>query len=457
MLEGLGVERLEDLFADLPAGQRFPTIDYPDGLQAALSEPEALGHLSSLARLNRTPADGPWFLGGGCYHHYIPAVIPAIIGRGEFLTSYTPYQPEVSQGTLQALFEYQSQLSELLGMAVVNASHYDGATALAEAVLMARAVKPGRILVPDSLHPGYRAVVDSYLAGLGGQLEEYAGSPMAVDLNEAASRTDPIAGLAALSAVVVQWPDFLGQLWELEGLADRVHAAGGLLIIHADPIMLGLVRSPGSLGADIVTAEGQAIGIPMSFGGPALGILGCTPALIRRLPGRLVGQAFDKQGRRGFVLTLSAREQHIRREKAVSNICSNQGLMALSACIYLASLGPAGLRQVGQLCREQAWTVAKRIQAVPGFAVPALAAGSGVCPHFFKEFLVRTPRPAEDLIQTIRRNHQIEAGLPLSRLLDESRRAGSRHELLVCATELTSASDIDRLLAALAQPDRRPV
>jgi glycine dehydrogenase subunit 1 len=335
-------------------------------------------------------------------------------------------------------------MSEILGMAAVNASHYDGATALAEAVLMARAVKPGPVLVPAGLNPAYREVVDSYLAGPGGEATVYEGSPLAANF-----------GTGGLSALVVQWPDFLGQLWELEGLADRVHAAGGLLIVHVDPIMLGIVRSPGSLGADIVTAEGQALGIPMSFGGPALGIMACTQALVRRLPGRLVGQALDRQGRRGFTLTLSAREQHIRREKAVSNICSNQGLMALSACVYLASLGPAGLEQVGQLCRERAWEAASRLAALPGYAVPALTAGSPVCPHFFKEFLVRTPLPAEEAVQAARRSHDVEAGLPLSRVYPAGSRPGADHELLVCATELTTAEDIEALAAALAEAGRR--
>ncbi len=448
MLERIGVKGIEDLFQDIPADRRFPDLQYPAGLTTALSEPEALRHLGKLARLNHTPADGPWFLGGGMYHHYIPAVVGAITSRGEFLSSYTPYQPEVSQGTLQALFEYQSMMAELTGMAAVNASHYDGATALAEAVLMALKLKPGRVLVPTGLNPLYREVLDSYLVGTVATTVDYPASPCSAELG--GSDASP------LSAVVVQWPDFLGQLWELEGLAETVHAQGALLIIHVDPIMLGLLCSPGSLGADIVTAEGQALGIPMSFGGPALGIIACTQALVRRIPGRLVGQAFDHQGRRGFTLTLSAREQHIRREKAVSNICSNQGLMALSACVYLASMGPVGLAEIGQLCRERAWEAAQGIAALPGFSVPALDSSSGMCPHFFKEFLVRCPVPAAEMVQAIRNNYRIEAGLPLIRLVDSAKRSGASHELLVCATELTSHEDIQCLLTALANPHRRP-
>lgn len=443
MLDRIGVADLADLFLDIPPDQRFPQLDLPP----SLSEPEAAAHLRSLAKQNRNSLDGPWFLGGGLYNHFIPAVVGALTSRGEFATAYTPYQPEVSQGTLQALFEYQSMLSELLGLPAVNASHYDGATALAEAIMMAfhaaggsNAPTPARVLIPESLNPGYRAVIDTYLTGTKITLIEYAGHPFSA-ISQA---SQPIA------ALVVQSPDFLGNVWELDGLAGAIHERGGLLIVHTDPIMAGIFHAPGSQGADIISAEGQALGIPMSFGGPSLGIMACTQALVRRLPGRLVGQAFDAKGRRGFALTLSAREQHIRREKAVSNICSNQGLMALSACVYLATMGPQGLRQVAELCWNRSHMAAEKIAAIPGFSVPALSNEPGYSSIFFKEFLVRTPIHAEELISTIRENTGIEAGLPLSRILRPGKRTDADRELLICATEMNDLQQIDALTTALA-------
>ena len=321
------------------------------------------------------PRRSAWFLGAGAYYHFIPAVVPAIASRGEFLSAYTPYQPEVSQGTLQAIFEYQSMAASLLGMEVVNASHYDGATALAEAVLMAYNAAGGagtrdRVVLCADIHPEYKDVLRSYLSAYSARVEETALPP-----EGAAALAD-----ASTFCVVAPYPGFSGAIGDLAAAAAATHAAGALLVVQADPIMCGLLKSPGELGADIVAAEGQALGNPMCFGGPFLGMMGAKAGLVRKLPGRLVGQARDAAGRRGFVLTLTAREQHIRREKAVSNICSNQGLAMLQACVYLAAMGRSGLRAVAELCWNKSHYAASLIAGIPGFAVRT--------DRFFKEFLV---------------------------------------------------------------------
>ncbi|MCA1949201.1 MAG: aminomethyl-transferring glycine dehydrogenase subunit GcvPA [Treponema sp.] len=429
MLHRLGLLSLEDLFTDIPEEHRFPALN----LESGKSELEVLRELAGIANANAHGDSYLWFLGAGAYDHFIPAVVPALASRGEFLTAYTPYQPEVSQGTLQAIFEYQSMVAELTGMDAVNASHYDGATALAEAVLMGLKNTEGhkRILLPQGLHPEYKAVIKTYLSAFECIIEEYEGSPAAAA--SALSQPD-------LAILVASYPDFFGSIPDLSGAAEAVHAKGGLFAVHADPIMLGLFKSPGAWGADIVTAEGQSLGNDLNYGGPFLGIMGTTNALIRRLPGRLVGETRDAQGRRGFVLTLVAREQHIRREKAVSNICSNQGLMALRSCIYLAMMGKAGLREAAELCWHNAHFAAQKVAAIPGFSVkPGL---------FFKEFVVHTPLPAEVLAEKLYRNH-IVPGLPLSRYFPER-----THELLVCATEKHSRSDIEDLATALTEASR---
>ncbi len=429
MLHKLGVVSAEELFEDLPARLRYPKIDLPDGI----SEHETLRELTALAAANATADDYRWFLGAGAYDHFIPSVVPYLASRGEFLTAYTPYQPEVSQGTLQAVYEYQSMIAELTGMEAVNASHYDGATALAEAVLMALRGDPDRrlVLLPEGIHPEYRAVLDTYLAAVDVRLATYAGRPAAV-----AAASEP----GELAALVACYPDFFGRIPDLAGAAEAVHGAGGLFIVAADPIMLGLFKSPGAWGADVVTAEGQSLGNDLSYGGPYLGVMATTNALVRRLPGRIVGEAKDARGRRGFVLTLVAREQHIRREKAVSNICSNQGLATLRACIYLASMGKAGLRRAAELCWHRSHYAARRIAALPGFSV---ADGA-----FFKEFVVRTPIEAEILAERLY-GRRIVPGLPLSRYFPER-----KHELLVCVTETCSRADIDDLAETLREEAR---
>jgi len=423
MLAAIGVKSVEELFADIPEAKRFPKLDLPKGL----SELEVTREIEAMAAKNVTASTCAWFLGAGSYNHFIPAAVGALASRGEFLTAYTPYQPEVSQGTLQAIFEYQSMAAELFGMEVVNASHYDGATALAEAVLMAynHGGERKKVFLPEALHPEYRGVIETYFAAFDVQFVAYEGGPA----NAAAD--------SATSCVVASYPDFHGQIHDIKAGADKAHAAGALYIVHVDPIMCGILKSPGELGADIVTAEGQALGNAMNFGGPWLGMMGVTAKLMRKLPGRIVGQAQDHEGRRGFVLTLTAREQHIRREKAVSNICSNQGLVMLQTCIYLALMGKGGLAKVAELCWNKAHYAAAEIDKVPGFKVEG-----GV---FFKEFVVRTPVPAAEIVEKLSRRC-IVPGLALSKY------DGARtHELLVCATEMSTKSQIDLLVSSLKE------
>ncbi|MGQ9516008.1 MAG: aminomethyl-transferring glycine dehydrogenase subunit GcvPA, partial [Anaerolineae bacterium] len=345
MLAVIGVESVDDLFYDVPKELRYPQIDLPE----PVSEMEILRELQEMSEANVNLLHTPSFLGAGAYFHFIPSVVDAIISRSEFYTAYTPYQPEVSQGTLQAIFEYQTMICMLTGMDVANASHYDGGTATAEAVIMAVAVGKGkrrRIVVSPRLHPEYVQVVRTYVQGMN---IEVVG-----DENPHAS-LEEIAGLidSNTAGVIVQVPDFLGTIEDygtLQALADKAHQAGALFIVAAYPIALGLLKPPAEYGADIVLGEGQSLGNPLSFGGPYLGFFACKEEYVRRMAGRLVGQTVDTQGRRGFVLTLSTREQHIRREKATSNICSNQGLNALAAAVYMSALGKQGLRKVAELC-----------------------------------------------------------------------------------------------------------
>lgn len=423
MLAAMGKKDVEELFADIPAKKRFPPIDLPDGL----SELEVLKEIESLASKNLTAGKAAWFLGAGAYNHFVPSIVPALASRGEFLTAYTPYQPEVSQGTLQAIFEYQSMAAELLGMAVVNASHYDGATALAEAVLMAWKTDESRpkILLPKDIHPEYRDVIATYLSSFDIRIADYEGAP----------ENAPVDGETA--CLVAAYPTFSGEIHALGAAAQRAHEAGALFVVHADPMMCAILKSPGAQGADIVTAEGQSLGNSMNYGGPFLGMMGATAKLMRKMPGRIAGEARDRDGKRGYVLTLTAREQHIRREKAVSNICSNQGLVMLQTCIYLAAMGSGGLKTAATLCHDKAHYAASLIGAIPGFKVGTKT--------FFKEFLVSTPTPAEDIFARLVRRHVVP-GLPLSRY-DASR----THELLVCVTEMNTRAEIEKLARMLKE------
>jgi glycine dehydrogenase subunit 1 len=416
MLGALGLPGIESLFADVPEKHRFPDLD----LDLPLSEPELLRQLQEIADRNNTPALS--FLGGGVYHQFIPSIVDALSSRGEFLTSYTPYQPEVSQGTLQATFEYQSMVSRLIGMDVVNASHYDGSTAVGEAVLMALRIarKQNTIVLGPSINPEYSSVIRTYLSAFDVSIIscDVDTNPVDVELPE------------DLACLVVQVPDYRGRIHDLAGLADRVHASGGILIIHTDPIANALFRTPGQWGADIATAEGQSLGIPVSYGGPYLGILGCRTEHLRKMPGRLVGMTRAADGSRGFVLTLNTREQHIRRERATSNICTNQGLMALRAAIYLAAMGPRGLKQVAELCYHRAHYAAARIAELRGFDVQSDR-------PFFREFVVNTPENATKLVGRMA-DQNVAAGIPLSDT-----------ELLVAVTEMNTKADIDTLVERL--------
>ncbi|GAB1433403.1 aminomethyl-transferring glycine dehydrogenase subunit GcvPA [Spirochaetota bacterium] len=426
MLEAIGLKTMAELFVDLPKEKSYPKLDLPDGL----SELEVLREIESMAAKNLNATSSAWFLGAGAYNHFIPAVVPAMASRGEFLTSYTPYQPEVSQGTLQAIFEYQSMAAELFGMDMVNASHYDGATALAEAVIMA--LNHGgsarrKLLLPAAMHPEYKAVMHTYLTAYDAKVEEYTEEPA-----KAAAK----AG-ADCAAFVAFYPDFEGRIHDLSGIADTVHAAGAIFIVSTDPIMLGLFKSPGAYGADIVTAEGQPLGNAMNYGGPFLGMMGAVQKFVRKIPGRIVGQAADAEGKRGFVLTLSAREQHIRREKAVSNICSNQGLVMLQAAIYMEALGKHGLKAVAQLCWDKSHYAASELNKIPGFKV-----ADGL---FFKEFVVKTPIAARQIVEKLEKR-SIVPGLALSHYYPER-----SHELLVCVTEMNTKAQIELLAQSLKE------
>ena len=433
MLRTLSFSSMEELFSEIPKEFRFPRLNLEEGL----SEQEVLEEITAMAERNQHAGNNKWFLGAGCYRHFIPAAVGALASRGEFLTSYTPYQSEASQGTLQAIFEFQSMISNLLGMEVVNAGHYDGATALAEAVIIALKQNPGaekqRVLIPAHLHPEYKEVLAAYLGTYKAIIESYSGDP---------ALTGSSGNVACL---VAAYPDFFGTIPNLAGAAEAVHANGGLFIVHADPIMLSLFKSPGEYGADIVTAEGQCLGNDMNYGGPLLGIMGVTKDLMRKIPGRIAGETKDSLGRRGFVLTLSAREQHIRRERAASNICSNQGHTMLRTCIYLALLGKEGLKQAAELCWHRSHYAAAQIDALPGFS--AAEESGGPKGNFFKEFTVKLPagKTAEAVCEALAAKN-IVPGLSLSRYFPER-----NNELLICVTENNSKASIDSLVSTLRE------
>jgi len=432
MLAAVGVAQIEDLFADVPAAVRFPALKLPP----PASEPEIMAEMHALAARNHLAEPALSFLGAGTYRHFRPAVIDHVLGRSEFYTSYTQYQPEVSQGMLQALFEYQSMICRLTGMEVTTASHYDGATALAEAVLLALNVgKRRKIILSPAVHPQYRAVVKTYLRGTN-TAAIVGDEDVTNDLPRLTSMLD-----ADTAVLVIQNPNFFGQCEPVEGLADAVHAAGALLVVVADPIALGLFRPPGAYGADVVVAEGQALGIPPSFGGPHLGIFASRMAHVRRLSGHLVGETVDVDGRRAYVLTLATREQHIRRAKATSNICTNSALCAVAAAVYLATIGNRGLRRVAELCFHRSHYAAAAIARLKGFAVPPRP--------FFKEFVVRCPAPVPEINAHLREHHGIIGGYDLGR--DDPQ---LRNHMLVCVTEMNSRAGIDRLVAALDEVAR---
>ncbi len=355
MLHTIGMKNLDELFQDVPAAHRFPELDLPH----ALTEMEAVAELTDLSEANETVRDLVCFLGAGAYYHYVPAAVDQILRRGEFYTAYTPYQPEISQGTLQAIFDYQSLITALTGMEVSNASHYDGASAAAEAVSMAYAHfrgKRNKVILSPAVNPQYRQVIRTYNPG---QNIQFAGDDAQLDLQTGPESLLPLLDNQT-ALVIVQYPDFFGRVYDYTSLASEVHAVGGLLAIAINPIALGVLTPPGEFGADIVTGEGQPLGLSLSFGGPYLGIFATRQEYVRKMAGRLVGETIDNRGQRAYVLTLTAREQHIRREKATSNICSNQGLMALASTVYMSLLGKNGLQQVANLCFQKAHYAAKR-------------------------------------------------------------------------------------------------
>jgi glycine dehydrogenase subunit 1 len=442
MLEAIGVASLEELFTEVPPELR---LDRKLDLPAAMGEMELTAHLFELARRNTAAGQAVCFLGGGSYDHFIPAVVDFVAARSEFYTSYTPYQAEVSQGNLQALFEYQTLITQLTGMDVSNSSLYDGGSAAAEAVLMALDAtrRTGRVVVAGSVHPEYRQVLATYLANLDTELVTVAAPEGTV------SPTDLEAAVTDQTAcVLLQHPNFFGCLEEVEAVGQIAHKAGALLVVAVDPISLGLLKRPGDYGADIVVAEGQSLGNPMAFGGPYLGVMACHERLVRRMPGRLVGQTVDRRGKRCWVLTLQTREQHIRREKATSNICTNQGLIALRAAVYLAAMGPAGMRKVAELCLQKA-----------RYAAAQLTAGSSLSLAFdrptFKEFVVRAndgnlekgnrekdnveKDNVEKIVQTAS-SEGIFAGVRLGQWYPELADC-----LLIAVTEKRTKAEIDRL------------
>ena len=435
MLAAIGVARMEDLFADVPAQVRFPELKLPP----PASELDILSEMQSLVSRNLAIDPSLSFLGAGTYHHFRPATVDYVISRSEFYTSYTQYQAEVSQGFLQALFEYQSMICRLTGMEVSNASHYDGATALAEAVLLALNVAAGKrskVVLSPAVHPQYRAVLKTYLRGT------HAATIVGDD--DSAANLDRLKSLLDqdTAALVIQNPNFFGQCEPVDGLAEAVHRAGALLIVATDPIALGLFRPPGAYGADVVVADGQSLGIAPSFGGPHLGIFAARMAQVRRLSGHLVGETVDAEGRRGYVLTLATREQHIRRAKATSNICTNSALCALAAAAYLATMGKRGLKQVAELCFHKSHYAAAEIGKLKGFTINPQAPTK----PFFKEFVVRLPAPCAEVNAHLSRQNGIIGGYDLGR--DDPR---LQNHMLVAVTEINTRAGIDRLVAALAE------
>lgn len=437
MLAAIGVSSMDELFAMVPADLR---LRRELAIPPALTEIELTAHMAALARANVAAGEKICFLGGGCYDHFIPAVVDAIAGRAEFYTSYTPYQAEASQGNLQAFFEYQTLISRLTGMEVANASLYDGATAATEAVLMSMSAtgRHGHVVTASSVHPEYRQTLSAYLQNLGVE-QTVVGTPSGAiapqDLFDAV-RDDT-------ACVLVQHPNFFGCLEDVEKLVQIAHDKGAMFIVVADPISLGLLKRPGDYDADIVVAEGQSLGIPMQFGGPYLGIMACRERLVRRMPGRIAGQTVDRRGKRCWVLTLQTREQHIRREKATSNICTNQGLLALRATVYLALVGPEGLREAAELSLRKSHYARERLATIERLELPF---GRPT----FKEFVVRDrDGHVESLLAELAAN-DIFAGVPLASWYPELADC-----FLVAVTEKRTRQEIDSLVASVKSSNRK--
>jgi glycine dehydrogenase subunit 1 len=431
MLEAIGLGSLDDLFKTIPQElRRNAALAIPP----ALTELELTASVSELLAQNQGADRKVCFLGGGAYDHFIPAVVDNLAARGEFYTAYTPYQAEASQGTLQATFEYQTMMTQLTGLDVSNSSLYDGGSASAEAMLMALAItrRFGQVVVAETVHPEYRQVLRTVLEHLEPEL-------VTVPARDGQVSSDSIARAVSdqTAAVIFQYPNFLGQLEDAQGIVKAAHDKGALAIVVFDPMSVGLLKRPGDYGADIAVAEGQSLGNHLCFGGPYLGIMVCREAYGRKMPGRIVGETTDRKGNRCWVLTLQTREQHIRREKATSNICTNQGLLALRASIYLAVMGPSGLRRAAELSARKAHYAAERLAAVPGLSVPFPGA-------FFKEFVVKCKKPAHAVLDLLL-ERGFHGGIDLGRFYPNLADC-----ILVAVTEKRTKQEIDGLAEAFA-------
>jgi len=418
MLAALGIDSIDRLFADIPDEYRNPTLDLP----APLSELEIQRELGGMAAKNRPLGSGPSFLGAGSYDHFIPSIIKPLITRGEFITAYTPYQAEASQGTLQVIYEFQTLICNLYGMEVANAGMYDGATSLAEAALMAcRVTKREKVALADTVSPAYSAVIHTYCQSQDIAVETVSPSNLSLD--------------GETACLVLQYPNYFGNIEDMQGLVDAAHAQGALAVVSTDPTAMGMFQTPGHYGADIVTGDGQPLGIPSSFGGPYVGLFATKQEYIRQMPSRLSGRTVDKNGKTGYVLTLQTREQHIRRERATSNICTNEALYALASTIYLAAMGKHGLRQVAELCYHKAHYAASEIAKLPGYSLP-------IDGPFFQEFVVQCPAPPSEISRKLM-ERDILGGLDVSEQVPNG--------MLLCVTEMNSQEDINALVAALSE------
>ncbi|QPQ55892.1 aminomethyl-transferring glycine dehydrogenase subunit GcvPA [Allosphingosinicella flava] len=436
MLRTIGAKSIDDLFVDVPEAARLS--GKIEGLADHASEMSVERQMTAMARRNMVAGEVPFFLGAGAYKHHVPASVDHIIQRGEFLTSYTPYQPEIAQGTLQVLFEFQTQVARLYGCDVANASMYDGSTACWEAITMARRVtKRGKTILSGGLHPHYVSLAQT--------MARFTGDQLDVALPELAAETDAERLLASIdgetSCVVVQYPDILGRIADLTPIAEKAHANGALLIaVVTEPVALGAIEAPGHMGADIVVGEGQSIGVGLNFGGPYVGLFACQEKFVRQMPGRLCGETVDAEGKRGFVLTLSTREQHIRREKATSNICTNSGLCALAFSIHMTLLGEKGLRELAALNHARAVQAADRLAQVPGVEI--------INDSFFNEFTLKLPKEARPAVRALAEKGVL-GGVSLGRLYPEAE--ALQNGLIVAVTEVVTDEDIEALATALEE------
>jgi len=420
MLRSVGASNIQELFADLPKEHRNPPLDIP----APMSELELKAEMTVIGRLNKDLQSHPCFLGAGAYNHFTPSIVKPLITRGEFLTSYTPYQAEVSQGTLQVAYEFQTMICNLMGMEVANDGMYEGASSLAEAALMAcRVTDRSDIYILDTINPVYREVVETYAV------------PQGLKVHTISSKDTKLPDDAA--CLLTQYPNFYGYMEDLASYKRQTQQKEALLVVSADPIAMGMFKSPGELGTDIVTAEGQALGVPIAYGGPYVGVFATRQQYVRQMPGRIVGKTVDAEGKTGYVLTLQTREQHIRRERATSNICTSQFLLALASTITMAALGKQGLRQVAELCYQKSHYASSQIERLKGYSLPKKRDGI-----FFKEFVVQCPQPPSRINQRLL-EQGIIGGLDIS--------AQVPNGMLLCVTEMNSRQEIDALTATLSE------